>query len=137
MPFSVGEPLTWRLAVELVRRHPDELWLVRTYPMDGQYDCLTVRRLAAPMIGPSIQLNRLGTHVSIDWFGPKQHAPANIPIASWGDPLLDTDPLQWSRMVEQLAGLDSTRSMPPSTPSSIALRWITAFLTAQIGSRDR
>ena len=38
MPFAAADALTWRLASELVRRHPEELWVIRTFPFDGFYD---------------------------------------------------------------------------------------------------
>jgi hypothetical protein len=66
MPTAAADPLTWRLAVELVRRHPEELWILRTFPMDGMYDCLSIRRLPNVLHAPSIAIKRNGTHVKVD-----------------------------------------------------------------------
>lgn len=37
---SVLEAASWRLASELVRRHPDTTRLIRAHPGGGQSDCL-------------------------------------------------------------------------------------------------
>ncbi len=43
-PFAIANVATWQLAVELVRRHPADLWIIRTYPQYGHYDFLSIRR---------------------------------------------------------------------------------------------
>jgi hypothetical protein len=83
LPGWMSDLASWRLCVELIRRHPADLWLVRTYPMDGQYDCLTVRRLTSPGTGPSIFVNRNGSHALIEWFGDSRARPSDAPIVSW------------------------------------------------------
>jgi hypothetical protein len=136
MPFPVGEVLTWRAAVDLVRRHPGELWIVQTYPFDF-YDCLSVRPLGAAKIAPGIDFNRFGTSVRVSWFGTEGSGPNEPPILRWDEAFADDDRLDWIRHVEDLAGLDSPTKTPASTPSSLALRWISAFMAQQFGSRRR
>lgn len=78
VPYPVAEALSWRLAVEIVRRHPKDLWLVQTNPF-GDYDCLTLRSITHPASGPSIHINRHGYHAQIQWFGTPPDAPASPP----------------------------------------------------------
>jgi hypothetical protein len=135
LPFHLSDALTWRLASELVRRHPDTLWLVRTFPMDGNYDCLTVRRLSDPTAGPSILMNRHGNNCSIDRFD--RHEPAFEQL-KWTKAVWEADPRDWLREIEDLAGLaPPVGGLPASTPSSIAIRWVAAFLGAHLASRTR
>lgn len=138
MPLAAADALTWRLAVELVRRHPEELWILRTFPMDGQYDCLSIRRLPDVLASPSIAINRLGTHVQVGWLGSADEPHEENGLMSWGNPYRDDDPRKWIREVEKSAGLvPPERGLPPSTRSSLALRWIGAFLAANAGTRPR
>jgi hypothetical protein len=53
------EALSWRLASELMRRHPDELRLIRGHPSGGQYDLLWLLPLTGRRC--EIRLNRAGT----------------------------------------------------------------------------
>lgn len=138
MPFAAADPLTWRLAAELVRRHPEELWILRTFPMDGHYDCLSLRNLPDVLTSPSIQINRMGTHVSVGWLGRPDEEHQETHLWSWGNAFATDDPRDWIREVERVAGLNPpTHGLPPSTRSSLVLRWIAAFLAMQIGSRPR
>ena len=139
MPFAAADVLTWRLASELVRRHPEELWVIRTFSFDGFYDCLLVRRLPDPLASPAtIAINRHGTHVKVGWFGQPELAPDDEPLLSWGDAYAHPDPRDWLKRLEETAGLPATRStLPPSTPSSLVVRWIAMFLAMQVGSRPR
>jgi hypothetical protein len=135
VPYPVAEALSWRLAVEIVRRHPKDLWLVQTNPF-GDYDCLTLRSITHPAAGPSIHIPRHGHHAQIQWFGAPSDAPASPALLSWGDYYAADDPRAWLRNIDRLAGLAAPIGpLPASTPSSLALRWIAAFLTTQLGSR--
>jgi len=136
MPFPIADVLSWQVIVELVRRHPADLWVMRTHPFEI-YDCLSVRRLEKPWSVPTIALNRNGTHVKVDWFGDLGSFHEND-LMSWGDPLEAPDPRDWLLELERLAGLRSpTQGLPASTPSSLSLRWISRFLSLQLGARDR
>jgi len=138
MPFAAADPLTWRLAVELVRRHPEELWILRTFPLDGFYDCLSLRNLRDVLSSPSIEINRNGTHVNVGWLGRPDEEHEETDLLSWGNAFAVNDPRDWIREVERAAGLKPpVHGLPPSTRSSLVLRWIAAFLAMQIGSRPR
>lgn len=136
VPFASADPLTWRLAVELVRRHPKDLWILRTFPMNF-YDCLAIRKLPDVLKSPTINLNRAGTSVLIDRFDGVGN-DVEIPLKRWPDAYAAEDPRSWIVEVEAAAGLvPPMGGLPPSTRSSIVLRWIAAFLAMQIGSRPR
>lgn len=136
LPFPVAEVLSWRLVSELVRRHPADLWVLRTYPYDF-YDCLSVRRIQEPWSAPTIAVNRNGTHAKVDSFMSYPRGDAST-IISWTDAITVGDPRDWLLRVERTAGLSPPPgALPPSTPSSLALRWIAQFLTIQLGSRRR
>ena len=135
-PFAVADAATWQLAVELIRRHPADLWLIRTYPMDGHYDCLSIRRADDILGSPDIALNRHGTHVNVSRLDGASGNEA--PLMSWGDGFAAPDPRDWIRRLEASAGLRApTGGLPPTTRSSITLRWIGAFLRIQLGTRKR
>lgn len=58
-------------------------------------------------------------------------------VLRWSNGLLG-DPADWVRTVERHAGLEPpSRGLPPSTPRSLVLRTIAAFLAAAAGSRER
>lgn len=139
MPYAAADALTWRIASELVRRHPEDLWVVRTFTLDGFYDCLSIRRLPDPLTSPaSIAINRRGTHVKVGWLGKSTSGRDDDVSLSWGNAYAGLDPRPWLRQLEASAGLDAPKSgLPPSTPSSLAIRWIAAFLALQAGSRPR
>jgi hypothetical protein len=91
VPLAAADVLTWQLAVELVRRHPNDLWILRTYPMGGGYDCLSIRRLPDVLTSNSIEFNRGGTHVQVGDLSGRQEA-LDHPLMSWGDPYAQPDP---------------------------------------------
>jgi hypothetical protein len=134
MPIAAADPLTWRLAVELVRRHPEELWILRTFPMGGRYDCLSIRRLPDVLHSPSIAINRNGTHVNANWFAGFDGSEHEGVLLSWGNGYAAEDPRAWIVELERAAGLGTPAGrLPPSTKSSLVIRWIGAFLTMQTG----
>lgn len=140
MPFAGADVLIWRLVTELVRRHPGDLWPVRTFPIDGvPYDCLTVRKLATPWTGPEIAFNRHGTHMRVERFDVDP--PLDGTVLPWPNAFNETQqlgPREWLRWLEGKAGLAPPQGpLPPSTPSSLAIRWISHFLAMQLGSRRR
>ena len=107
MPFAGADVLIWRLVTELVRRHPGDLWPVRTFPIEGvPYDCLTVRKLATPWTRPEIAFNRHGTHMRVERFdvGP----PLDGTVLPWPNAFNETEklgPREWLRWLESEAGL--------------------------------
>lgn len=135
MPIAAADPLSWRLAAELVRRHPEELWVLRTYP--AQYDLLSIRRLPDVLSSPSIDINRTGTHVFISPFNDPTSVEGRS-YMSWGNAYAANDPRDWLIELELTAGLQHpVGQLPPSTRSSLVVRWIAAFLAMQTGARTR
>lgn len=71
LTLPIAEVLTWRLASELVRRHPNLLWVDHSLPIpDANYDCLAIYRMDDPQRG-AILLNRLGTSTNPVWLGDR------------------------------------------------------------------
>ena len=129
--------LAWQIGAQLVRRHRALLWLVRTYPFDGFYDCLTVRLLATPAYPPSIMFNLPGSGAAVHpMIGPRVGTDDQV-VLRWHEPLLASDPRDFLLELESHAALPPPATLPPSTPSSLAIRWIAAFFAAQLGGRDR
>ena len=132
VPRHVAEAASWRLAAELIRRHPDDLWAVETHPMTGQYDCLTIlERSGARHHTPLFQLNRMpGGHVtSRSWFST--HADR----ANWLDVIFSSDMRrEIVAPLEQLEGLSVPSETPPTTPQSIGARVIAAALWTRLAT---
>lgn len=140
LPFHVADALSWRLVAELVRRHPDELWALRTFPFEGHYDCLSVVRRSSPLEWPALRINRKGCHADFSWFGQGEPAAvAGEQLIRWTDCVNAEEPRDWLIELESTVGLSKPRSrkLPPSTPASLAIRWIAQFLSVQVGSRPR
>ena len=117
---SVLEAASWRLASELVRRHPLTTRVLHTHPGGGQYDCLTITSPTAT--GGTIQLNRNGSiqvHQRFDDSPDPQWEPT-----SW-DEYLRADPRAFLNVLERAAGLPTPRYVPPSDPMTIvSMCWI-------------
>lgn len=114
---SVLEAASWRLASELVRRHPLTTRVLHTHPGGGQYDCLTIASPTAT--GGTIQLNRNGSiqvHQRFDDSPDPQWEPT-----SW-DEYLRADPRAFLDSLERAAGLPLPRHVPPSDPMTLAYR---------------
>ena len=69
---TVLEAASWRLASELVRRHPLTTRVPHTHPGGGQYDCLTITSPTG--VGGAVQLNRNGTIQVHDRFDGRSDA---------------------------------------------------------------
>lgn len=106
---SVIDALSWRLASELLRRHPHDLWLNRGHPGGGLYDCL--------MIGsgsglPKLMLNREGTIQVHGRFGGGE---SDWRPASW-EQYLRADPAAFLLALEAAAGLPTSSPAASSRP---------------------
>lgn len=131
VPFPVVEAMTWQLAAEIIRRHP-ELWAVRTEFQDGFYNMVTLRPLTA--LEPDIAINK-GSSVLVGWFGDSGQQREDRQM-NMRDYLVAQDPRDWILELERRAGLTPPASpLPASTPNSLAVRWVGAFTTAQMNSR--
>ena len=126
---STLEAASWRLASELVRRHPQTTRILHTHPGDGQYDCLTIT--SPTMATGTIQLNRNGTiqvHQRFDGGPDVQWEPT-----SW-DKYLGADPRLFLDRLEHAAGLPTPQHVPPSVPMTLTYRVLAAVAATAVKS---
>ncbi|MEY3258342.1 MAG: hypothetical protein RI954_368 [Actinomycetota bacterium] len=128
----IAEAASWRLAAELIRRHPDELYAIETHPMTGQYDCLSIyRHTGANRHDAVFQLNRMpGGHVT-----PKSWFSTQGERFNWLDVMLSVD-LRREIVVplEHMEGLVPPRETPQTTRTSIGARVIATALWSRLQS---
>lgn len=111
------EAASWRLASELVRRHPAALRLIRGHPGGGQSDCLWL----LPLVGDrgDVRLNRVGTIQVLERFDGR---PAEEwQPREWTDYLF-AEPRGFLDRLERAAGLPSPSHVPSSTPRTLTYR---------------
>lgn len=113
---SVIEAASWRLASELMRRHPTRLRLTRTAPGSGIYNCLSIT--SRPQGPGAIHLNRVGTIHAGERFDDQSGSDWN---PTWHD-YLATKPLAFLERLEYAAGLPSPDHAPPTTPTTLTYR---------------
>jgi hypothetical protein len=119
--------MVWRLASELVRRHPDRLWVHAEG--GGMYDRVTVIDLRAEPPAWLVTMNAAGSN-SLFKSGK---------MLRWRDAFSDAaDPADWVRQAERLSDLPvASMPLPPSTPMSLVPRFLAIFLATQLGSRSK
>lgn len=122
MDRSVVEAASWRLASELVRRHPTALRLIRGHPGGGQSDCLWL----LPLVGEhgDIRLNRVGT---IQVLGRFDGRPADEWRPTDWTEYLFADPRQFLDRLDRSAGLPSPSQVPSATPTTLTYRVLAAI----------
>ena len=111
---TVVEAASWKLATDLVRRHP-ELSVFRYHPAGGQYDCLAIRSDN----GLHIDLNREGrihVHTLDGGSGTSNWEPAEWTM------YLASDPREFVAEVEQAVRLPRVDSLPATTPKTLTYR---------------
>ncbi len=117
--------MSWRVAAELVRRHPARLRVIETHPGGGQYDCLTIIDREAND-GGCITLNRVGgVHVLRRFDDPRVVQPYDRYHDFWGA-YLEASPRKVLRALERRAGLPDVSSVPATTPSTLSIRFAAA-----------
>jgi len=124
---SVLEAASWRLASELVRRHPRTTRVVHTHPGGGQYDCLTITSPTGDQ--GTVQLNRNGTiqvHDRFDGRSGDQWEPTD-----WDD-YLRADPRAFLDRLERAAGLPTPPHIPPSDPMTLTYRVLAALAATAV-----
>ena len=91
------------------------------------YDRVTLLDLAADPVSWLLTMNAAGTNCAFK----------SGETLRWTDAVVDgADPAAWVRRVEQLCGLPHRGGLlPPSTPASLAVRFVSIFLLTQLGSR--
>lgn len=118
---TVLEAASWRLASELVRRHP-QLRILRTHPGGGMYDVLVILA-SEDDSGFRIDLNRNGRiHILGSASG---RTGADQEPVEWSD-YLCSDPRDFLVRLERAAGLTSPPNVPSSTPRSLTYRVLAA-----------
>jgi hypothetical protein len=133
LPYRFKELGSWRIAAELVRRHPEELLVIETHPGDGQYDCLSIYRRSHHSsrsgLETFLQMNRAG----------RGHVDAEVPSEegrirpNWLDIMATSDlrndvvlPIEQSREIE------SPSKTPATTSRSVGVRLIAEMLQVQV-----
>lgn len=118
------ETFAWMVLAQLVRRHPDRLWV--------QTETHSIGSEQAFIIDVSAQEPRAIGFLGLPGANATSYrAPAP---ESWNDAWLGDDPAGWIEEFERSLGLTPpTGRLPPSTPSSLALRWVSELLRAQLG----
>jgi len=148
-PRRLAEVTAWRLLTEMVRRHPERLW-IRHAPLEGMpYDCLAL--CDRTTLKGLLLVNRMGTGASVTEDGPAVRwtsawgdlVDSEASVAYWSVGSPESNPFnrvampirQWIARRESELGLVPPRNnLPASTPSSLALRWIAQFLAVQLAS---
>lgn len=126
---SVLEAASWRLASELVRRHPATTRILRTHPGGGQYECLTIASPAAD--GGTVQLNRNGTiQVNARFDG---QPGGDWPHTEWID-YLTADPKEFLDRLERASGLPTQAHVPASDPTTLTYRLLAALAVTGLKS---
>lgn len=121
---SVLTAASWRLASELVRRHPKLLSVFQLHPGGGQYDCLSIQASDETLI----DLNRNG---SIHVLKRLDGRPADCEPASWDD-YLQAEPRRFLGALEAAAGLPPPKSVPAATPTTLTLRVLAAIAAVHV-----
>lgn len=123
------EAASWRLASELVRRHPDTTRLIRGHPGGGQSDCLWI----LPSTGDTgdIRLNRNGTIRVLERFDGR---PADGLRPTEWDEYLRADPRQFLHRLETAAGLRLPQQVPAATPTTLTYRILAAIAATAVKS---
>lgn len=141
MPVSrqLKEIASWRIATELIRRHPTKLALIETHPGGGQYDCLTVIKR---QLGPDrsaiglLDMNRMGSvhvHRAYDRELPEPMRWGDF----WSEMTEVDDPKLLLDRVEQALGLSHRGKPPISKGEVLAYRVISALLSTTAYGRVR
>jgi hypothetical protein len=119
---SVVEAASWRLASELVRRHPTTVRLNRGHPGGGQSDCLWL----LPVVGDQgdVRLNRVGTIQVLERFDGR---PADGWRPTEWSEYLFAEPRTFLDRLERAAGLPSPSQVPTATARTLTYRVLAAI----------
>jgi len=126
---SVLEAASWRLASELVRRHPNTVRLIRAHPGGGQFDVLWI----VPTAGGQgeIILNRAGSIQVGERFDGR---PADAWDPTGWEEYLRADPREFLHRLEVGAGLPGPPSVPAATNTTLTYRILAAIASTAIKS---
>lgn len=127
--FSVLEAVSWRLAAELVRRHPDTLRLIRGHPAGGQSDVLWIMTLDGTP--GDVRLNRAGRIHILARFDDR--ADLEWEPVEW-DEYIRADPREFVNRIEVAAGLPIPPHVPAARPTTLTYRVLAAIAATAIKS---
>ena len=119
---SVVEAASWRLASQLVRRHPATVRLIRGHPGGGQSDCLWLLPLAGD--DGDVRLNREGTIQVLERFDGR---PADEWRPTEWSEYLFAEPRGFLNRLERAAGLPTPSQVPGATPRTLTYRVLAAI----------
>ena len=131
LPYPLIRALAWRVASELIRRHPDKLRVIETHPGGGQYDCVKVlcRDREESLI---VYLNLVGHLTHGAWFQDSGGSSELSDVRfNWLD-VLGTEDLRQDIIepLEASSGLTSPKATPVTTDRSIGPRLLARFASA-------
>lgn len=125
---------SWWIASELVQRHPD-LLIHEMHPAGGTYDvlCVTSPEQLSPehggqSVAPRVMLNRAGT-VQVHFRGDTHM------VGDWHRVMAAPTPHSIVKELEALTGWGSPVTAPPTTPRTIAYRFLATALSMLINDR--
>jgi hypothetical protein len=124
---SVLQAVSWRLASELFRRHPNTTRLIRGHPGGGQSDCLWL----LPLVGEhgDVRLNRHGTIQVLERFDGR---PADEWAPTTWDDYLRADPRHFLDRLERAAGLPTPSQVPPATAATLTCGMLAAIAATAV-----
>jgi hypothetical protein len=135
-PFALRQALAWWVGAELVRRHPNSLHLIKTYPGGGQYDCLTVVQRTDTAHQPYrirayLNMIEMG-HITLS--GPQDvEVDYGEERFNWLEVLLARDRRKYVvKQLERALDFSAPGVTPPTTAQSIGVRLISRFLASTI-----
>jgi hypothetical protein len=120
----VRECLSWRLATEFMRRHPDFGTLIEAHPGGGQYDCLAFYRQG----GLSLAINRCGSITFLAGDAMPQIDFTRV----WRRGLEEDGVETILNAMSDLVRLSPPSPLPSTTSETLACRVITVIMSALI-----
>lgn len=122
------EALSWRILTEIVRRKPDDLWIIERHPAGGTYDCLSL--VSSNTSTVLVDVNRGGSiHFDMQ-LNDRESAP--MPHDRWLTEAAVT-PHTLVQRIANLVAINDPKRLPSSTPRAVAYRVVSEILSLQIG----
>jgi hypothetical protein len=122
------EIASWRLVSELMRRYPNKYTVIQTYPGGGMYDCLSLFTKKDHL--HVADFNREGSfHVFLE--GAKSSSDIWQMMFNAYDMKKDV-----LNRVSELLRMPVPVKLPSSTPEIVCYRFISAFLSQTVFTRD-
>lgn len=133
-PHTLGtaqrEALSWAVAAQLARRHPDNTRISYGSLAAGHRRCLWVREPSLESDGGAVALDCAGSvrvHARFDHQTLPESATKEL---SWSRLLTRTGPVDVVRELEQMAGLTAPPASAPATAETLTWRILACFVAA-------